>query len=571
MNDLSHLDDDDNNNINVRKTDSSGTEVWYKAYADSSAYIWNKGALSDDGNYLTFLDGDNSNMNVVLVDTSDGSANMYNHTDINWLTSSGDINIEFSPSSNYFFRSAASNGDMNVVGYVCRFSISDETYECKDFINGASGGGTISGFGVVDDDTIIVHWVWDQGSGLKHVFAMYYFNDNSYEWVKQADCVDECDLEPYSGDDTWQTSINIVGSTIYVAARSDQGMYMMTMSTSNGAISDFYEVIDMNPGNAGFEIWGLKFVSDETFFTCFDNNDYYFCFFYDFSTHTLTEFCDGNLSGWYTSSPFIDDNTPIIGGSSDHPNTFELDLDGMYYYGSFFSCFDYLELNEVTDASIFAFTTVAGPTNTIDDYTPDKTTYSGTDLTGATDGSVFYQGKLVAYPNDSTETMTVAIGFIGDGDYIEHVCYEDVGTDSVTYQPSFDYFYINEDISAYDSWLDFDTDYGYFMYNGAVAGSIELTVGVSYEDEYYSIEKTIVLDIKNSGGGHCLNMNSKGSCVVLAVFIAIICVAVVAGIIVAVVLIAKGSMAAKAAGSAQVSSAQPKTPGETMEVAVEKA
>lgn len=93
----------------------------------------------------------------------------------------------FSPSGDYFFREAASDGDEYDVGYVCRFSISDETYECKDFVNRASGDGTVSGFTALDDDTIIVHWVWDQGSGLKHVFARYNFNDNSFSWVKQAD------------------------------------------------------------------------------------------------------------------------------------------------------------------------------------------------------------------------------------------------------------------------------------------------------------------------------------------------------------------------------------------------
>lgn len=111
--------DTDNDYLGIRKTDSDGTDVWYKKYTIDDM-CWSFATLSPDGSTIAAYTYMSSDLSLVLIDTSDGSNNYYkNHTYIQFQTSydSGGT-IVFSPSSDYVFFEACSDGDQGDVGYV---------------------------------------------------------------------------------------------------------------------------------------------------------------------------------------------------------------------------------------------------------------------------------------------------------------------------------------------------------------------------------------------------------------------------------------------------------------------
>lgn len=180
----------DDDFINIRKTDSDGEEQWYKSYDPTDMY-WNFAALSQDGATIAAI-VDIGDMALMIVDTSDGSNVIYyNDTYVNFPSNyDGDNNIVFSPSDDYIFFEAASDGDQYNVGFVCRFDITDEEFHCKDFVNGESGGGMVAGYDVFNDDEIIVHYVIDNGSTLMHRFARYNYDSDDFDWIVEFECID---------------------------------------------------------------------------------------------------------------------------------------------------------------------------------------------------------------------------------------------------------------------------------------------------------------------------------------------------------------------------------------------
>lgn len=256
---------------------------------------------------------------------------------------------------------------------------------------------------------------------------------------------------------------------------------MFKMSLSNGAISDFYEVTGMVV--VYHQIWDFKFLSDNIAWTVYDNDDYTFAFVNFFDSHKFYNFRGRNGLSHHGIGELNDgDTVAIIGGHSDCTQTLTVDFDYLEYFYEYFWAEDYLELSKVTNSSILALTSVTGPSNSLDNYTPTKVTDLGiTALTPSAYDDDFYTGITVVNRNDDHETISVDIDYIGDSSQLTHVCYEPEDGNPATHQPAFSTLYI-DDYSAYSGWLNFDTTSGFFTTNVAVEGSYDFTVGVVYTD-----------------------------------------------------------------------------------------
>lgn len=173
--------------MKLRKTDSSGTEQWYKMLNTTSIGIWSTGTLSADGSMIAINGNGGMSLDTLIFDTSDGTAKKFTDMQVNYPQIGAGATFIFSPSGDFLFRTASDGSGSMTLGYICRLNITGEQYICKDLVNGASDGGAVVGFEVLDDNRVIVQWIWDQGSGLKFVFGLFNFSSNTFTWIKEAD------------------------------------------------------------------------------------------------------------------------------------------------------------------------------------------------------------------------------------------------------------------------------------------------------------------------------------------------------------------------------------------------
>lgn len=326
-------------------------------------------------------------------------------------------------------------------------------------------------------------------------------------------------------------------------------LYFFTISISDGTISNFYYTTDLFVGN--LTVYFIKFVDENIAFVTYENDNGVYSLYYDFSTNEVLNYSNGGDISWFSSSQIIDnDQTVIIGGTNGLPQTIKLRIDAIYYYPTYFYTDDEESVTEITDPLVMALTSTTFTANDLITFNVTAESAALVDLSATYPSMTsYYIGYSTVNPNDDDETLRVDIGFIGDASPITHVCYGDVAG-NVTYQPRFYYFEVVGGYDDYSAWMYFNYSNGVFTFNGTVEGTYVLSVVVVYDYGSFGFYKNVIIEVAAPSGGsgdnYCLNLESKGSCVILAIFIALICATVAVAAVVGVVYILKKKASLKA-------------------------
>lgn len=399
--------------------------------------------------------------------------------------------------------------------------------------------GQVAGFAPFDDDEIFVVYVKEDVAGaLKIRFARYNFDTNTFSWNVETDCLAQCTTR-ISGNNNAVIQAEVRLSENKSQARvlytDSAAIYFMTVDMSDGSTSDVYKLGDLESVNV-FN-WS-KFLSYSVIAFEMDDLEEHSLFFYDFDSQNYNG-CK-TFSPYYSISEILDVSGLVqMGGLTENNYTI---ISKMSYYDCSYDPYhmenlDNYKIYEVSSASsdfiMTSFSESFPPISPDLSGTQQTQTDSGVSFVSTSDTSVYMR----AYLDESPINLSYDIGYTGDSEELNNVCFADVFED-ITYQPALTdiTFVSDDDISA---WGTFNSNNSTFTFTSAVEGSYsgELIFQYANKGEY---ARTVMIDIaassgSSSGGGSntgngsisqnsnsCWNTSSKASCIILVVFVSII-------------------------------------------------
>lgn len=317
---------------------------------------------------------------------------------------------------------------------------------------------------------------------------------------------------------------------------SYDGLYLFKISSRTGSISSLYELTGINLADF-YVLWNTKFISDNVFFTIFDNDDGTFYVVYDFSSH------DYYYYGWAdyetnqnTMSPIVDeDKLVIIGGDNynDGCSAIELDYDKGRFFGRVFT-YDDGDISALTSlsSSFIAISDFSDTFSSLVTASASLDSLDEADLTYNEDTDEIVTSVTRSYPHDSDIYLTVEPGYVGYSGQLSYNCYASEFR-GVTYKPVtstialFDY-------SSYTDWMGFDTENVQFYFMEAEEGEYEFTLDVTYETDKWTVSKTVYLTVEASDS-NCVGVLTDTGCILVFIFTAIVIILIL--LVVALIIV----------------------------------
>lgn len=382
--------------------------------------------------------------------------------------------------------------------------------------------GQVAGFAPFDDDEIFVVYVKEDVAGaLKIRFARYSFATDTFSWNVETSCLGQCTTR-ISGNDYAVIQAEIIlsddKSEARVAYSDSAAIYFMTVDMTDGNTSNVKKLGDLESVNV-FN-WS-KFLSYSVVAFEMDDLETHSLFFYNFESAQYNA-CK-TFSGYYGISEILDgDKLVQIGGLTENSYTIisKINYDECEYDPYHMENLDNYKVYQVSNASsAFVMTSF---TETFVAMTADSNSlYSNQGKSSFTLPSDTSEGsniKMRAYLDDDPINLSYDIGYTGDSNELNNVCFSAV-TGDITYQPALTNieFEADNDISA---WATFNSGNTTFTFTLAVEGTYTGKLIYQYEGKgEYS--KSVTIKIGSELENSCWNTKSKTSCLVLVVFVSI--------------------------------------------------